>query len=229
MSNESNWSRFYLPRFPIHFCRFLVLIFNFFGIVSVETTTLNKLQFQSRVRLSEINAVVPIWLKLKLKAVFIKRCSRTHFLFVGLRYCQLLGISFQVFQRLPQQVGTKKYLTWLVRNVCKNVFSQPSRFICSFCWKYSAGKLFIATTFQLFSRSLSSHILWCCLVFSTTNNFCNFWRSKTQQVYFHALCSRDDIFTQKWNCSSPNNLCKCTQSPSTLSTITSRECNFHLF
>ena len=35
-------------------------------------------------------------------------------------------------------------------------------------------------------------------------------------------------FTQKWNCSFPNNLCKCTESPSTLSTNTSTERNLYL-
>ena len=35
-------------------------------------------------------------------------------------------------------------------------------------------------------------------------------------------------FTQKWNCSSPNNLCKCTESPSTLATNTSIEWNLYL-
>ena len=75
---------------------------------------------------------------------------------------------------------------------------------------------------QQFSQSLSSHTLCCCLkIFSTTNNHCNFWHSNFQQVSTYAFCSCDDKFTQKWNCRSPNNLCKCTESPSSLSTNTS--------
>ena len=80
-----------------------------------------------------------------------------------------------------------------------------------------------------FSQSLSSHTLCSCLdILSTTNNICNFWHSKFQQVSTYASCSQDDIFTQKWNCSSPNNLCKCTESSSTLSTNTSIEWNLYL-
>ena len=36
------------------------------------------------------------------------------------------------------------------------------------------------------------------------------------------------IFTQKWNGSSPNNLCKCAESPTTLSTNTSIVWNLYL-
>ena len=84
-SNEGNWS-FFLPRchrFLIPFCLFFVLLFYFFGIVSFVTTTPDELQFQSQVNLSQINVTVPIRLKFKLYAVFIKRSSRIIFLFVG--------------------------------------------------------------------------------------------------------------------------------------------------
>ena len=80
-----------------------------------------------------------------------------------------------------------------------------------------------------FSQSLSSHSLCSCLEFlSTTNNLCNFWHSKFQQVSTYAFCSWHEIFTQKWNCSSPNNLCKCTESPCTLLTNTYLEWNLYL-
>ena len=116
-----------------------------------------------------------------------------------------------------------------MRNICKNVSSRPTDLFCRFCWNDSARTPFPATSrppaalfSQLFSQSLSSHTLCRCLdILSTTNNLCNFWHSKFQQVSTYAFCSWDDIFTQKWNCSSPNNLCKCTESPSTLSTNTS--------
>ena len=80
-----------------------------------------------------------------------------------------------------------------------------------------------------FFQSLLSHTL-CSRpeILSTTNNLCDFWHSKFQQVSTYAFCSWDDIFTQKWNCSSPNNLCKCTESPSTLSTNTSIVWNLYL-
>ena len=128
-----------------------------------------------------------------------------------------------------------------MRNVCKNIYSRPTGLFYRFCWNESAclpplrklpsahGSLpLLATTTQLFSQSLSSHTLCSCLeIFSTTNNLCNFWNSKFQQVSTYAFCSWDDLFTQKWICSSPNNLCKCTESPSTLSTNTSVEWNLY--
>ena len=123
-----------------------------------------------------------------------------------------------------------------MRNVCKNVSSRPTDLFCRFCWNDSAHNLFPATSLpyaygslppatpftQLFSQSLTFHTLCSRFdIFSTTNNLCNFWHSKFQQISTYAFCSWDDIFAQKWNCSSPNTLCKCTESPSTLSTNTS--------
>ena len=127
-----------------------------------------------------------------------------------------------------------------MRNVCKNVPSRPTGLFCRFCWNESACTPLPATSLppcrtpasrpptaplpftQLFSQSLSSHTFCSFLeILFTTNNLCDFWHSKFQQVSTYAFCSWDDLFTQKWNCSSPNNLCKCTESPSTLSTNTS--------
>ena len=123
-----------------------------------------------------------------------------------------------------------------MRNVCKNVSSRPTDLFYRFWWNDSARlpyaystRPFRATTTQLFSQSLSSHTLCSCLEsFSITNNLCNFWHSNFQRVNTYAFCSWDDIFTQKWNCSFPDNLCKCTESPSTLSTNNSVECNLYL-
>ena len=111
-----------------------------------------------------------------------------------------------------------------MRNFRKNVSPRPTYLFCRFCWNDSARTPFLATTTQLFSQSLSSHTLCSYLeVLSTTNNQCNFWHSNVQQVSTYAFCSWDYIFKQKWNCSSPNNFCKCTESPSKLLTNTSRE------
>ena len=82
MSNEMNW-RLFLLRFLIRICLFFVFLFKFFGIVSFVTTTLDQLQFQSEVRLSQINLVIPIRLIFKLYAVFIEWGSKINFLFVG--------------------------------------------------------------------------------------------------------------------------------------------------
>ena len=122
-----------------------------------------------------------------------------------------------------------------MRNVCENVSSRPTGLFCRFWWKESAQTPFPATSrppaapfIQLFPQSLSSNTLCSCLeILFTTNNLWNFWHSKFQQASTYAFFSWDDIFTQKWNCSSPNNLCKCTKSPSTLSTKTSLEWNLY--
>ena len=88
---------------------------------------------------------------------------------------------------------------------------------------------FLASNNLLFSPSLSSHSLCSCLEFvTTTNNLCNFWRSKLQQITTHAFCSGHDIFTQESNCSSPNNLFNCTKIATTLSTNTSIEWKLYL-
>ena len=72
MSNERNWNIFhFLHRFD-RFSLFFVLLFNFSAVVSFVTTTIDKLQFQSQVTLSQINVRVPILLKFKLYAVFSK-------------------------------------------------------------------------------------------------------------------------------------------------------------
>ena len=131
-----------------------------------------------------------------------------------------------------------------MRNVCENVSPWPTGLFSRFCWNDSACSLFPASLpyafgslppaapfpfTQLFSQCLSSHTLCSRLErFSTANNLSNLWCSKLQQVSTYAFCSWDDIFTQEWICSPPNNFCKCTESPSTLSTNTSIVWNLHL-
>ena len=57
-------------------------LFYFIGSLGFLTTALDKFQFQSQVRLSQINVKVPIRLKFKLYAVFIEWGRRIYFLFV---------------------------------------------------------------------------------------------------------------------------------------------------
>ena len=83
MSNERNWSLLFRCLFLFCFCFFFVLLSHFFGFVGFVTTTPDKFQFQSQVRLSQIYVIVPIRLKFKLYAVFIKWVSRIDFLFMG--------------------------------------------------------------------------------------------------------------------------------------------------
>ena len=131
--------------------------------------------------------------------------------------------------------GTESYSKWLMKNFCKNVTSRPTGLFCRFCWNESAclsyayGSLPLPAAIpQLFSQCLTSHTFCSCLeIPPTTNNLWNFWHSKFQQISTYAFCIWDDILTEKWNCSSPNNLCKCTESPSTMSTNTSIEWNLY--
>ena len=81
-SNERNWSLL-LPvrrRFLICFWLFFVL---FFVIVTFVTTTLDNIQFQSQVRLSQINLVVPIYLKFKRYSIFNEWGGGLNFLVVA--------------------------------------------------------------------------------------------------------------------------------------------------
>ena len=102
-------------------------------------------------------------------------------------------------------------------------------FVLQIMLEWVCLQFFPATITQLFTQSFSSYTLRSYLeIFSSTNKLCNFWRSQFQQVSTHALCSWGVIIPQKWNCGSAKNLCKCTESPSTLSTNTSTEWNLYV-
>ena len=93
------------------------------------------------------------------------------------------------------------------------------------CFVDSVGMTLLAVLFLLPLPNCLLRVcfltLCCCFkILPTTNNLCNFWRSKFQQINIHKFCSWDDTFTQERNCGSPNNLCKCTESLCTLSTNT---------
>ena len=140
-----------------------------------------------------------------------------------------------------------------MRNVCKNVSSRPTGLFSRFCWNdspmftaclppvrklpsdcapYRPATRPPAAPFpftQFFFQSSLSHTLCSRLEWlSTTNNLCDFWHSKLQYVSTYAFCCWDDIFTQKWNRSSPNNLCKSTKTPPPLSSYRSIVWNFYL-
>ena len=60
--------------------------------------------------------------------------------------------SFQDFQKQPQTVGNQNCSTWLMRNVCRNVFSQPTDLFCRFCWNDLACNLFLLPLPNCFLR-----------------------------------------------------------------------------
>ena len=83
-----NSSYFFLFFFVICSCfsennrLIFVLLFLFLTVVCIVTTTLDKFELQCQKRLSQINVIVPIRLKFKLYAVFIKWGSWINFLFM---------------------------------------------------------------------------------------------------------------------------------------------------
>ena len=70
-------------RFFVCFCPFFVFFFTFFVIASFVITTLYKFQFQSQLRLSQINIVIPLFLKVKLYAFCAEWDSKKKLLFMG--------------------------------------------------------------------------------------------------------------------------------------------------
>ena len=120
MSNERNWSLLLLlrRRCPMRLC-ILFVLFLLFGSLNFVTTTLDKFQLQSQVRLPQIIIVIPIRLKFKLYAIFIELVSGINFLFVerqhNVNYCK--NQSLQDFQKLSQKVGPGHCSTCLVRKV----------------------------------------------------------------------------------------------------------------
>ena len=124
MSSERNWSLLHLLRRRCFL--FFELHFHFIGIVSFLTTTLDKVQFESQLPLSQINVVVTIRLKFKLYAVFIEWGSWFFSCSWDERTSSTTGISPEDFQKLPQKVGTKNYLTWLMRKTFLNISSRPT-------------------------------------------------------------------------------------------------------
>ena len=108
-----------------------------------------------------------------------------------------------------------------MRTVCKNV--SLTGLICRLCRNdivcLACGCLSLpAAATQLFCQSLSSLAL--CSgheTFPTINNLCIFWRRRNTQVGNETSCSWEKNITQKWIGGSPTYLCKCTDTPSTLS------------
>ena len=83
MSNERDWILLFRRLFLFCFGSFFVLLFYFLGILNFVTTTPDKFQFQSQVRLSQINLLACFRLKFKLYAVFNEWGSSINFLFMG--------------------------------------------------------------------------------------------------------------------------------------------------
>ena len=144
------------------------------------------------------------------------------------RHCQTLGHSFKDFQKLPQIIGTENCSTWIMRDVCGKVSSRST-----VCFTVFVGVTLYAVLFLLPLRIFSPvfvfpHSLQLSWIFSTTIIICTFWYSKFQLVSTLTVRSWDNIFTQKWNSSSPITLSKCTKCPCMLSTSISIDWKLYL-
>ena len=117
-----------------------------------------------------------------------------------------------------------------MRNVCKNFSPRPTDLFCRFRSNDFARTPFPATTTQLFFQSLLTFFAAVLVFFLplTTSAISSTANSNKSAPTRFAAGMRDDVFTQKCNYSSPNNLCKWTESSSTLSTKASIEWNTYL-
>ena len=77
------------------------------------------------------------------------------------------------------------------------------------------------------SLSLPTHTLFSCFYFSYRQQL-QFLAQQIPKSQHCTFCGCVDIFTQKWNFASLNNLCRCTESPSPLTTNTPKEWNLYL-
>ena len=201
-----------------------VLLF-FLTLVCIVTTSFEKLELQCQKRLPQINVIVPIRLKLKLYAVFIKWGSWINFLFMR-RQAIVNNWDF------PSKISGHRHMRLAPKIVVwhdhwkmfKKASSWPTGLSSRFSWN---DFLLFTTATHLFFQSFLSHTLGSRFEsFSTANNLSSFWCSKHVSTY--AFCCSGDIFTQRRNCSSANDLCKSPKSPSLLSSNRSIVWNFYL-
>ena len=144
MSKERNW--FFVRRlFLFCFCLFFVFLFYFFGIVCFVTTTPDKFQFQSQVRLSRINVIVPIRLKFKLYAVFIEWSSRIDFLFMGRQDI----VNYWDFLSKFSRHCHKRLVPKIVRHDQREMFVKKSLRDWLICFVDFVGMTLLAVLFLL--------------------------------------------------------------------------------
>ena len=107
-------------RFCLIWLGIVSALFNCFGIVSFVATVFDKLQFGSKIRLSQINEVVRIRLKFKFFAVSSDWGSMINFLFVG-RHDIVINwdfsskISRNFHKRLVPKLASHDYWEVLVK------------------------------------------------------------------------------------------------------------------
>ena len=228
VGNERNWCLL-CSLFLFRFCLFFVLLFFFFAIVSFVTTTPDKFQFQIQEGLSQMNVIVPNLLKFKLYAVFIEWGSRIDFLFMG----QQNIVNYWDFPARLPETATKcwyrKKLDLINEIFCKHVSSRPTDWFAGFVGRILLAVLLLLPLPNCFLRLRLSTLFAAVLKFLlslTTVAISGATNSNKSALMRFAAGT---MYSRKYGfCSSPDNFCKCTKSPSTLSTNTSIEWNLYL-
>ena len=105
-----------------------------------------------------------------------------------------MRLSLQDCKKLPRKVGTDKCLTLSTRNNCIYVHTRPTNMF---------GRIFRMIFFFLllvrnwfFTVCLHKLFAAASNFFSTTYNFCNFFRTKNQRVGTDTFFSWEDLSTQ---------------------------------
>ena len=160
MSNErKNWLLLH-RLFLFCFGFFFVLIFFLFGIVSFVTMIPDKFQFQCQVRLSQINVIVSIRLKLKLYAVFIEWGSRIDFLFMGWQDIVNYWDFPPGFWKTATNIWYQKLLDMLNEKCLQNCLSATDWFVLQILLEWFSSHSFSCYQYPtVFSGSAFPHSL----------------------------------------------------------------------
>ena len=107
-----------------------VLLFLFLTLVCIVTTSFDKFELQCQKRLSQINVIVPIRLKFKLYAVFIKWGSWINFLFM---WGQYIVNNWDFPSKISRHCHKRLVPKIVVRHVQRGMFVKMSlrdRLVC---------------------------------------------------------------------------------------------------
>ena len=186
-----------------------MLLFYCFGFVGFVTTILDNYQFQSQIRLPQINVVTPIRLYSNSMQLSMSEV-------IGYISCSCDVMTSSTTGTFPLKFTEAVTNCWyqklsdMISEKCLwKCFFATNWFVLHFFLQWLWLQPFSCYVFLTVCSDLFSHNICCCdEIFSTTNNIGTFWRGKIQQRSTYAFCSLDDICMQKWKSCSPNNLCK---------------------
>ena len=218
-----------------------VLLFLFFTLVCIVTTSYDKFELKCLKRLSQINVIFPIRLKFKF-AVFIKWGSWINFLFMR---GQDIVNNWDFPSKISRHCHKKLVPKIVVWHDQREMFVKKSLRDRLDCLVDFVGMILLRlllpclpTALRLPSPNCFLRVCFPTLFAAVLNDFRPLITSpisgtananiSAPLISTYASCRWDNIFTQKGNCSSPNNLCKSPKTPFSLSTNHSVVWNFYL-